>query len=193
MLLLLAGLVIFLGVHSIRLVADGWRTRQVARLGLLPWKGIYALVAIAGFVLVVIGYGEARLSPVVIWESPVWTRHVAALLTLPAFVLVVAAYVPGTRIKARVGHPMLLGTKFWALAHLLANGTLADVLLFGGFLGWAVALFVVSRRRDRLAGVTSPVLGLSRDVAAVVLGVVAWGAFAGHLHARLIGVAPFGG
>lgn len=190
--LLILGLILFLGVHSTRIFADGFRTQQRARFGELPWKAIYALLSIAGFALIVIGYGEARLAPVVLWTPPVWTRHVAALLTLPAFILLVAAYLPGTRIKARIGHPMVLGTKFWAIAHLLANGNLADVVLFGAFLAWAVALFIVSRRRDRASGTTyPPAPGISRDVTAVVAGLVAWALFAFVLHAMLIGVAPF--
>lgn len=190
--LLLAGLLLFLLPHSIRLFADGWRTRQVARLGLWPWKGLVSVVSLAGFVLIVIGYGEARLAPQALWTPPVWTRHLAALLTLPAFILLAAAYVPGTRIKQRVGHPMVLGTKFWAISHLLANGNLADLVLFGAFLAWAVPLFIVSRRRDRAAGVTYPAAGIGRDLAAVAVGVLAWALFAFMLHASLIGVAPFG-
>ena len=126
------------------------------------------------------------------WISPVWTRHLAALLTIPAFILIVATYIPGSCIKARVGHPMLLGVKFWALAHLIANGSLADLLLFGGFLAWATALFVVSRKRDRAAGVSygkgKPVM----DAVVVVVGLVAWAAFAFYLHGAWIGVKPMG-
>ena len=193
MLALILGLLIFLGIHSTRLFAADWRDRQVQRMGLRPWKGIYSLVSLIGLVLIVWGYGQARLSPEWLWVSPVWTRHLAALLTIPAFILIVAAYVPGTHIRARVGHPMLLGVKFWALAHLIANGTLADLLLFGGFLAWAVALFIVLRRRDRLAGITYPAKGVSRDLIAIVLGIVAFGVFAMVLHGPLIGVRPFGG
>ena len=193
MLALVLGLVIFIGVHSTRLFAWDWRERQVARMGRGAWKGIYALVSLVGLVLIIWGYGQARLSPEWLWVSPVWTRHLAALLTIPAFILIVAAYVPGTHIRARVGHPMLLGVKFWALAHLIANGTLADLLLFGGFLAWAVALFIVLRRRDRLAGITYPAKGVSRDLIAIVLGIVAFGVFAMVLHGPLIGVRPFGG
>src|SRR5690606_26415442 len=110
-----------------------------------------------------------------------------------AFILLAATYVPGTRIKARVGHPMLLGVKFWALAHLLANGALADLLLFGSFLIWAVVLFVALRRHDRLAGVTYPAQGVSRDVIAIAVGLVGFVVFALLLHQPLIGVRPFGG
>lgn len=193
MLVLILGLVLFLGIHSMRLFAADWRATQIDRRGLLAWKGIFSIIAVLGLVLIIWGYGQARLTPTWLWVSPMWTRHLAALLTIPAFVLLAATYVPGTRIKARVGHPMLLGVKFWAIAHLIANGTLADLLLFGSFLAWAVALYVVSRRRDRLAGVRYPASGLSRDLIAIVVGLVGWVIFALWLHGPLIGVRPFGG
>lgn len=190
MTILIAGLIVFLGVHSIRIVADGWRTQQIARLGELTWKGIYSVVAIVGFVLIVWGYGEARLSPTVLWDPPVWTRHLASLLTLVAFILIAAAYVPQTRIKAAVGHPMVAGVKAWAFAHLLANGTLADLLLFGAFLVWAIVDYIAARRRDRAAGTVYIKGPVSRDVIAVVVGGVAWAVFAVYLHAWWIGVRP---
>ncbi len=192
MTLLMLGLVLFLGVHSTRIVAEGWRTATIARVGEKPWKGIYSLLSIAGFVLLVIGYGAARQSPVVLFAPPVWTRHLAALLTIPAFVLLAAAYVPGNAIKRAIGHPMIAGVKVWALAHLLSNGTLADVLLFGTFLAWAVLGFIAARRRDRAAGTTYPAGPGSRTAIAVVVGLVAWAVFAFALHRPLIGVAPFG-
>ena len=192
MTLLILGLALFLGVHSTRIVADGWRTATIARVGEKPWKGVYSLLSIAGFVLLVIGYGAARQSPVVLFAPPVWTRHLAALLTIPAFVLLAAAYVPGNAIKRAVGHPMMAGVKVWALAHLLANGTLADVLLFGTFLAWAVLGFIAARRRDRAAGTTYPAGPGSRTAIAIVVGLVAWAVFAFALHRPLIGVAPFG-
>ncbi len=151
MTLLIVGLVLFLGTHSVRIVADDWRRGRVAAMGLWPWKAIYSVVSIIGFVLIVWGYGEARGAPVVLYTPPVWTRHIAALLTIPAFILLVAAYVPGTRIKRAVGHPMVAGVKIWAFAHLIANGTLADVVLFGAFLAWAVVDYIAARRRDRAA------------------------------------------
>ena len=147
MTLLILGLILFLGMHSVRVFADDWRSAQIRRVGPQAWKGIYSVLSVAGFVLLVWGYGEARSAPVVLWTPPTGLRHLAALLTLVTFVLLAAAYVPGTRIKRAVGHPMVAGTKAWALAHLLSNGTLADVLLFGGFLAWAVLLFIASRRR----------------------------------------------
>lgn len=192
MLALIVGLVIFLGVHSTRLFAGQWRETQL-RQHPLRWKGLYALIALVGLALVIWGYGQARMAPIWLWQSPIWTRHLAALLTVPAFILLAAAYIPGTRIKARVGHPMLLSVKFWALAHLLANGTVADVLLFGGFLGWAVILYIVLRRADRQAGIKYPVAAVSRDIAALLVGLAGWALFAFWLHRLWIGVAPFGG
>ena len=192
MTLLLAGLIVFLGCHSVRIFAEPWRTAQIQRRGPKGWKGLYTLVAIAGFALVVWGYGAARLEPTVLYVPPLWTRHVAALLTVPAFILLAAAYVPGTRIKAWIGHPMVAGVKVWAFAHLLANGTLADVALFGSVLAWAIADFVAARRRDRANGTVYVAGPLSRDVAAVAIGLAAWAVFAFWLHGLLIGVRPFG-
>ncbi len=192
MTLLVLGLVIFLGVHSTRVFADGWRSRRIAAMGELPWKGVYTVLSLVGFVLIVQGYGAARIDLVVLYNPPIWTRHLAALLTLPAFILLAAAYVPGNRIKARVGHPMVLGVKVWAIAHLIANGSLADVLLFGAFLAWSAASFSAARKRDRAANRTYPALGIGRDIAVIVGGLVAWAAFAVWLHGLLIGVRPFG-
>jgi uncharacterized membrane protein len=192
MTLLILGLALFLGVHSTRIVADGWRSATIARIGEKRWKAIYSLLSIAGFVLLVIGYGAARQAPVVLYAPPAWTRHLAALLTVPAFVLLVAAYVPGNAIKRAIGHPMVAGVKLWALAHLLANGTLADVLLFGGLLAWAVLSFMAARRRDRAAGTVYPGGPASRTAIVVVVGLLAWAVFAFALHRPLIGVAPFG-
>ncbi|WP_439535882.1 NnrU family protein [Methyloversatilis sp.] len=192
MAMLVLGLVLLLGVHSTRLIAPGLRDAGVARLGLLPWKILYAVLSLIGLVLIVQGYGEARMAPTLLWAPPVWTRHLAALLTLPAFVLMACAYVPGTRIRAKLGHPMVAGVKIWAFAHLIANGTLADLLLFGSFLVWSVVMFATLRRRDRAAGLRRPAGSASRDAIAIVAGIAGWAVFAGWLHLALIGVKPFG-
>jgi uncharacterized membrane protein len=192
MTLMLIGLLLFLGTHSVRIVADPWRSATRERLGPLAWKGIYSLVSIAGFVAIVWGYGMARQEPVVLWTPPVAMRHVAALLTLLAFVLLAAAYVPGNAIKAKVGHPMVVGVKVWAFAHLLANGTLADLLLFGAFVAWAVLCFRASRARDRAAGARYPAGATGATLATVAVGVLAWAGFAFWAHAAWIGVRPFG-
>ena len=192
MTILILGLMLFLGVHSVRVFADGWRGAVRARLGEGIYKGLYTLASVAGLVLIVWGYGLARQQPVLLWLPPVWTRHLAALLTVPAFMLLVAAYVPGNSIKAKVHHPMVLGVKVWALAHLLANGTLADVLLFGGFLVWAVFSFRAARQRDRAAQLSYPAGRMGPTLVAVGVGLVAWAGFAFWAHAVLIGVRPFG-
>jgi len=190
--LMVAGLIVFLGVHSTRVFAEPLRAQWVARLGEKPWKGLYALASLVGFALLVHGYGLARQSPITVWAPPRGMAHLAALLTLVAFVMLVAAYVPGNGIKARLHHPMVLAVKVWALAHLLANHTLADLLLFGGFLVWAVLCFSAARRRDRAAGTTYPAGTLQGNLLTVVTGVAGWLVFAMWLHGPLIGVRPFG-
>ena len=192
MLILVIGLLIFLGVHSLRIFADGWRTRMIARVGMNGWKGLFALVSIVGFVLIVWGFGLARQQPVLLYAPPLWLKHLNALFTLVAFVLFVAAYVPRNHAKAAIGHPMLAGVKLWAFGHLLATGFVHDVVLFGAFLLWAVVDFVVSRRRDRLAVTTYPAGTLAGDALTLVIGLGAWAIFALWLHARWIGVNPFG-
>ena len=192
MLELVLGLLIFLGVHSVRIFADDWRTRTRERMGALPWKGAYSVLSIAGFVLIVCGFGQTRLAPVVLWVPPLPMRHIAALLTLVTFIFLVAAYVPGNAIKARLRHPMILGVKVWALSHLLANGQLAHVVLFGAFLLWAILDFRAARQRDRLDPPAPVNTSALATILTVAVGVGAWAGFAfwGHLH--LIGKSPLG-
>jgi uncharacterized membrane protein len=192
MTLLILGLVIFLGVHSTRVFAEGWRTQMVARLGPNGWKGVYSVLSLLGFVLLVYGYGQARLEPVVLWGSPTWVRHLASLLTLVSFVMLAAAYVPGNAIKAALRHPMVLGVKVWAFSHLVANNTLADLLLFGGFLVWAVLSFRAARGRDRAAGTVYAPGRPVPTLLTVAAGVLAWLVFAMWAHRAWIGVSPFG-
>ena len=189
---LILGLVLFLGVHSVRIVADGWRSRTLARLGEAAYKGGYTLLSLLGLALIVWGFGLARETPVLLWTPPAGMRHATALLSTLAFVLLAAAYVPGNSIRARVHHPMVLSVKTWALAHLLCNGTLAHVLLFGGFLAWAVLDFISLRRRDRAQGLHYPAGTLAATLGTVLVGVLAAGVFAMWLHGLLIGVKPFG-
>ena len=195
---LVLGLVIFLGVHSIAIVSPAGRNRWAARLGENAFKGLYALVSFAGLALMIWGYGLSREAPVLLYALPGGFRHLAALLLLPVFVLLLAAYLPG-RIKTATKHPMLIAVKLWALAHLLAQsvtgGTLADVLLFGGFLAWAVA-DRISLKRRAAAGLirTVPALPASglNDAIAVVGGLAIYLVFVFWAHAWLIGVRPFG-
>jgi uncharacterized membrane protein len=193
---LIMGLLLFLGPHSVRIVAEGWRGQTIARVGEKRWKGLYSLVSVAGFILLIWGYGQARLAPIVLWVPPLPMRHIAGLLMLVALIMLTATYVPGNAIKARLKHPMILSVKVWALAHLLSNGNLADVVLFGAFLLWAILDFRSARRRDPLGGAGTSTSSLSgnsgRTLLTVAIGLVAWAVFAFWGHERLIGVAPMG-
>lgn len=185
MIVMIFGLLIFLGVHSVRIFADDWRSTQIQRLGLLPWKAVYSIASLIGLLMVIWGYGQTRLDPVWVWQPPVGLRHLVSLLMIPAFILLVAAYVPRNHLKAKLGHPMILGVKLWAFAHLLANGRLGDIILFGAFLLWAVFDFRAARRRPR-PDVAGP-SGVG-TAATLVIGVAAYLLFALYLHAPLIGV-----
>ncbi|HSN73153.1 MAG TPA: NnrU family protein [Steroidobacteraceae bacterium] len=186
--LLILGLVLFLGVHSVSIFAPGWRSRIVTRTGELTWKVLYGVIAIVGFVLIVKGYGEARQSPVLLYQPPIGLRHLVALLMVPVFPMLLAAYLPG-RIKATLKHPMLAAVKLWALAHLLANGTLADVVLFGSFLIWAVADRISFKYRDPRPIPSAPPSKIN-DVIAVVGGLAIYAFFVMWAHVRLFGVLP---
>jgi uncharacterized membrane protein len=192
MAMLIFGLVLFLGVHSTRIVADGWRSGMIARIGPLPWKGLYSVVSIIGFLVIIWGFRAARAETLVLYAPPVWARHVAGLLMVPSFVLLAAAYVPRNSLKARLHHPMILGVKVWALAHLLANGVAADVVLFGAFLAWSVLSYRAARQRDRAAGTVYPPGSAAWTGITVAIGLIAWSVFALLLHGPLIGVRPFG-
>jgi uncharacterized membrane protein len=187
--LLIVGLVLFLGVHSVAIVSPTLRARTIRRLGEGAWKGMYALVSLIGFVLICYGFGLARQAPAILYAPPTWLRHVALILMVPVFPLLVAAYLPG-RIKTAAKHPMLAAVKFWALAHLLANGTLADVVLFGGFLAWAVVDRISLKRRSTPPAPRAAPPGPWNDVIAVVLGLAIYALLIGWAHARLFGVSP---
>jgi len=186
---LILGLLIFLGTHSVSILAPAWRDATAARLGPMAWRTAYSLASILGFLLIIRGYAAARLDPVVIYQPPVFLRHVAALLMLPVFPLLLATYLPG-RIKAATKHPMLAATKAWALAHLLANGMLADVVLFGGFLAWAIADRISAGKRPARPLPGAPPAKFN-DLIAIVGGLAVYAVFVAWAHARLFGVAPF--
>ncbi len=189
MVVLVIGLVLFLGTHSIAIVAPGGRATALRNLGEGAWKAGYTVISLVGFALLCYGFGLARRSPVVLYVPPYWLRHVTFLFMLPVFPLLFAAYLPG-RIRTATKHPMLAAVKFWAFAHLLANGMLADVLLFGGFLAWAVLDRISLKRRPQTI-VTAPP-GRFNDLIAVVLGLALYGLFIGWAHALLFGVSPLG-
>jgi uncharacterized membrane protein len=192
MFVMIAGLVIFLGMHSVRIFADDWRTGLIAARGENVWKGIYSLISVAGLVLIVWGYGLAREVPVPVWDPPVWTRHLALTLNAVAFFLAAQNAGPVGPLKARLGHPMVLAVKVWAIAHLLSNGTLADIVLFGSILAWAVADFSAARRRDRQAGTVRVAGPWRNDLIPGAVGLALWAAIVWGLHEWLIGVSPIG-
>lgn len=189
MTLLILGLVIFLGTHGFSM-ARGSRAALIARVGEGPYKGLYSLVSLIGIVLIAVGYGQYRANGYIpVWEPPVWTRHLALLLVWIAFICIFAAYLPG-HIKARLKHPMLAGVKIWAFAHLLANGDLGSILLFGSILVWAVLARISAKRRDVAAehGGTAAPAGWRNDMLAVLVGTVGYLVFVLWLHPWLIGV-----
>lgn len=187
MLLLILGIILFFGVHSLSIVNEPWRDRMANKLGEVPFKGIYSLFSLLGLVLLIYGYGQARLDPVVLYTPPMWLRHLSMLLLVPVFPLLFATYLPGA-IKRVLKHPMLVAVKLWALAHLLANGMLADVLLFGSFLAWAVVDRISMKQRTQRT-VTKVQASKVNDVVAVVLGLGVYVIFVLWLHSALIGVA----
>ncbi|MDR3375538.1 MAG: NnrU family protein [Ancalomicrobiaceae bacterium] len=189
MLILIAGLVIFFAAHSLSIVPGG-RAAVAGRFGETGTKAIAGILSLVGLVLIVWGVGAARASGVpVLWTPPTWLRHVAFLLLLPVFPLLIAAYVPG-RIRAVVKHPMITAVKLWALAHLLVNGTLMDAFLFGGFLLWGILDRISLKRRG--APNPAPVAGFTTgDWVALVGGLVLYALMLWRGHQILIGVSPF--
>jgi uncharacterized membrane protein len=185
---LILGLAIFFGVHSLSIVNRDFRDRMLAKYGEKPWKGGYSLVSLIGFVLIVWGYGLARAEPVLLYVPPLWLRYVAIVLLLPVFPLLIAGHLP-SRIGAAARHPMLLATKLWALAHLLTNGMLADLLLFGAFLAWAGADRISVKRRGPPPQAAAPAT-MANDMVVVIAGVAIYLAFVLWLHAWMFGVAP---
>ena len=192
MLQLLFGLILFLGIHALQSLAPQWRNQLIARWGAWGFKGFYSVVSLVGLILLVQGYAMARMEPVALWTPPRGMQHATILLMWVAMVLLAATYMPSNHIKAKLRHPMTLSVKVWALGHLLSNGNLADVLLFGGFLIWAVLVFRAARQRDRLSMHTSPQGTLLGSLLAVGVGTGVWAAFLmGGLHLWLVGVLPF--
>ena len=196
---LILGLILFLGAHSVRIWADGWRNQTIEAYGEKAFKGVYALVSILGFYLLVVGYGEARLQTVALWNPPIFTKHISMLLMLFSSILLMATYIPRNHFKMRLGHPMVLSVKVWALSHLLANGNLADLVLFGSFLIWAVLNFRSARARDRAqvqnpdAMVDAPLKpNLFATLIALFGGMALWALITFVLHVKLVGVAPMG-
>ena len=190
---LVLGLVIFLGLHSTRIVAEGGRAKAIARLGEGPWKGVYSLLSLIGFALIIWGFGQARWNAAELWTPPIWTRHTNILLMLISLILIGAYIFKKSHIAVAVHHPMVWGVAIWAAGHLIANGSAADLLLFGAFLVWAGADLVSAYGRDARNSVVYPEPNWGATIGAVALGVVLWIALLGGLHLWLFGVSPMAG
>ena len=188
MLMMLAGMVLFFAPHSVAVAAPGWRARMLLHLRAGTWKGVYSLISAVGLTLMLLGFAHTRAAPVVLYVSPTWLRYVTWLMMLPVFPLLFAAYLPG-RIRTATKHPMLAAVKIWATAHLLVNGTLGDVLLFGSFLAWAVVVRISLKRRV-VAPVPSAPPSRYNDLIALVMGLGLYALFLFKLHLLLFGVSP---
>ncbi len=182
------GLLLFFGIHSISILNESWRDRMVERVGKWPWKGIYSLVSILGFILIIWGYGAGRSDSVVLFTTPILLQYISVALLLPVFPLLIAAYFPG-RIKAATRHPMLLATILWAVAHLLISGSLINIILFGSFLAWAVwdRISVQHRQPRPIPGAP---LSNFNDIIACVVGLGLYLSFVFWLHELLFSVSP---
>jgi len=191
MTILITGLILFLGMHSVRIFAENWRLEQIYKRGEKTWQAIFSIISLSGFILIIWGYSEARVVSQILWYPPVWTRHAAALLILLGFVFIVAADISGTKIKSKIGHPMIVGVKLWAFGHLISNGSVADIVLFASFLVWAILDFRASRQRDKANGLTYEFTGYHRDLIAITIGLILGVVFVLYLHDVLIGVKPF--
>jgi uncharacterized membrane protein len=186
---LILGLIVFLGAHTFITFRDA-RAAAIARLG-VGYRALFALVALAGLVLIIYGYGQYRAHDwVQVWSPPAFMRHITVGLMLFAAIFFTAAFIP-SHIKATLKHPMLAGVKTWALAHLISNGDLGSIVLFGAFLAWGVYARIAAKRRGDLGAVTAPA-GWTNDVIVVALGIVIYLALGYAFHPMVIGVPVFG-
>ncbi|MBM7049878.1 MULTISPECIES: NnrU family protein [Rhizobium] len=190
MALLILGIVLFLGIHLIRVVAPGLRTSMIASLGESGWKIAYSVASLVTLAVLIYGFGQARdMTP--IWSPPFWMSHITILLMLFAMICLVASLLPAGHIAVRTKHPMVLSVKIWALAHLLSNGDGAAILLFAAFLAWGVILRISLKRRQRAGEITlRPFVSAKYDLYAIIIGVVVWALIIWKLHAWIIGVSP---
>jgi uncharacterized membrane protein len=189
MVIFIIGIILFLGSHSVRIFAEPWRTRMLLQLGEKKWKGLYTLFSLFGFILLIIGYSQARQETIIIWHPPTFLTHLTVLLNLFTFILLASSAPNNNAIRLKLKHPMILGVKVWAIAHLLANGSLIDLILFGSFLIWAILDFRSARNRPSALKET-PVISLNATLITIFVGVAVWLAFIFGLHQWLIGVSP---
>jgi uncharacterized membrane protein len=188
---MILGLLLFLGVHTLTTQRE-MRARVIATSGEGGYKIGYALVSAAGLVLIIWGFAHYRATGWIdVWYPPVALKHIAVALMLPAVILVVASYIRG-RIYTTLKHPMLAGVKLWAAAHLIANGDLGSIILFGSFLGWAVFDRISLKRRPDAGAPPIPIGGPANDLIAIAVGIVAYLALAFAFHPVVIGVPVVG-
>jgi uncharacterized membrane protein len=188
---LVLGLIVFLGPHVLVTLREP-RAEMVKWLGEWPYKGLFAVASLVGLYLIGVGFGMYRAGGAIeIWSPPSFTRHITEALMLPAAILVAAAYLPG-EIKLRLKHPMLVGVKTWAVAHLLANGDLGGIILFGSVLAWAVYDRITLKRRTDPGSPPIPIGGWKNDVAAVIVGLILYLALGLVFHPLVVGLRVFG-
>jgi uncharacterized membrane protein len=190
LLILVLGLIVFLGAHTFVTFRDA-RAAAIARLGLNGYRALFALVSLSGLALIVYGFGQYRAHGWIdVWSPPAFMRHITAGLMLFAVIFMTAAFIP-SHVKAKLKHPMLAGVKTWALAHLISNGDLGSILLFGVFLAWGVYDRIAAKRRRDIVATTAPA-GWINDAIVMVLGIVIYLALGYAFHPYFIGVPAFG-
>ena len=189
--ILVLGLVVFLGAH-VFVTLRGPRAAVIERLGEWPYKGLMSLVSLAGLILIGYGFGRYRATGWIdVWSPPGWTYYVTQLLMWPASIFVVAAYSRGN-IWRTLKHPMLVGVKTWAVAHLISNGDLGSIVLFGAFLAWAVYDRITLKRRTDPGALPIPVGGRRNDVIALVVGTILYLVLGLVFHPMVVGIPVFG-
>jgi len=185
---LILGLVLFISIHLTRILAPQLRDGAIAKMGDGPWKGVYSIISILGIYVMTLGFGSVKLDYPELYDPPAFLKHIMMLLVLISFILMAAGNLKAGYIQAKVKHPMLIAFKTWAFAHLLVNGDMASVILFGSLLAWAVFTLIAVKKRG---GEPPVATSFMPDIISVVIGVVAWFVFAVYLHPWLIGVSIF--
>ena len=191
MALLVFSIVLFLVLHSLRIFAPQWRERTIKRMGVHAWRGVYSLLSIASLVLLIYAFSASRSVTPMLYTPPMFTTHITLTLMLIAMILLMASILPAGKIAVWVKHPMVTSVKVWAFAHLLSNGELNSVLLFGGFLIWAVLVRISAKRRTRAGEkVVRDFVSTQYDIASVIGGIALYAVILLYLHQMLIGVSP---
>ena len=188
---LIIGLAVFIGSHVFVTQREA-RAALIARIGEVPYKVLFSIVALVGIVLIAWGFARYRVEDYIqVWVPPSWMRHITVALVWPAIIFATAAYIPGD-IKRTLKHPMLVGVKLWAFAHLLSNGDLGGIILFGSILAWAVYDRITLKRRDDPGAPPIPIGGRRNDILAIVVGTVLYLALGLVFHPLFIGIPVFG-